>query len=446
MNPIFSNILELCTNFMNALIFYYLISHCLKLKYHSPQKYLCVLLFFSAISINNILAVPVTVSLINVLIVQIILAVVFASGSLSEKIFWGSVYSIIDLISENLVIFSIGTFSRITPSILLEQTITRYASILLYLAVTFIFVLIVTRIRTNAQMYPAYLLFSYLLIILLSILSVQNLLSTTIAIEKSNSVRLNLIDSLYYTGILFLVVIFLSFALIIYTGVLYKRNSILLEKDKEHQIEQEQWHILTETNNYLRTWRHENTNHLLTCHRLLDAGKNSACREYLSSLITEINDGPWSIYTGNSVIDSILSVKLITIKKLGIAFEHKIFLPPENFISVSKIDLSALLGNLLDNAMEACKNATLSDNPYISLTIKPAKSSLMIELTNSSNGQYCYDGQQCLITTKTENSQNHGLGIKRIKSIVTENGGFYDIQPQPDSFTITLILPLKNGV
>ena len=148
----------------------------------------------------------------------------------------------------------------------------------------------------------------------------------------------------------------------------------------------------------------------------------------------------WQIQTGNNVLDAVLTSKLSRLQSLGIAFTHNIFLP--DLLPLNNLELTSLMGNLLENAIEACSCQDTDSKKYIHLEIKPYNQFLYIDMTNSSSGIYRYDHNNRIRSTKR--SSNHGIGLKRIEQITSEAQGFMKISPEKDSFHIIIVLPLQD--
>ena len=88
---------------------------------------------------------------------------------------------------------------------------------------------------------------------------------------------------------------------------------------------------------------------------------------------------------------------------------------PANY-NISDMDLCSLISNLLDNAIEANCKLDMTKR-RLQIEIKPYNNMLLLFISNSSNGIYLYGGNGNLLTTKTSNKNEHGIGIKRINEI-----------------------------
>ena len=98
-------------------------------------------------------------------------------------------------------------------------------------------------------------------------------------------------------------------------------------------------------------------------------------------------------------------------------------------------DVGILLGNLLDNAIEACEKTKES---FIDLKIKYVKNTIFISISNSKNSE-----KVNIESTSKEDKENHGYGIYNIRNIVRQYGGFIEFHDRGNVFEISLSL---NGI
>ena len=105
-------------------------------------------------------------------------------------------------------------------------------------------------------------------------------------------------------------------------------------------------------------------------------------------------------------------------------------------IKVSDIDLCVILGNLIDNAIEACEK--MEEGRFIRLYIGTFQKQLYISVTNSTNEMIKKLDEE-YITTKRG---NHGHGLKRINLEVEKYGGYINRKNEPGIFVTEIMLPL----
>lgn len=186
----------------------------------------------------------------------------------------------------------------------------------------------------------------------------------------------------------------------------------------------------------MRGWRHDYHNHLQVLKAHMELKHYDEVKQYLDMLNDDLTTVDTVIKTGNVMVDAILNSKLTMIKEKGIYVDATAIVPQN--VPFSGIDLSVLIGNLLDNAVEACMQVQNKENRFIRIYIDIVKKQLYISVTNSMNGKAKKHGLQYLSTK----SGVHGFGILRIDRIAAKYGGFINRQNEEGVFATEIMLPL----
>ena len=100
-------------------------------------------------------------------------------------------------------------------------------------------------------------------------------------------------------------------------------------------------------------------------------------------------------------------------------------------LSISDVDLCVIIGNLLDNAMEACEKQEETSGRFIRVFIGVLKKQLYISVMNSVGGELKKEGK---IHISTKNSGSHGFGLMRVDKIAEKNSGYVNRQNEPGVF------------
>ena len=123
-------------------------------------------------------------------------------------------------------------------------------------------------------------------------------------------------------------------------------------------------------------------------------------------------------------------------KEKNIAVDAVALVPGK--VSVSGVDLSVLIGNLLDNAMEACMELPAGKERFIRIYIDIMKKQLYIAVTNSMKGKAQKAGGRFL----SRKEGTHGFGLYRIDGIVAKYGGYLKRRTEEGVFATEITLPL----
>lgn len=202
----------------------------------------------------------------------------------------------------------------------------------------------------------------------------------------------------------------------------------------------------------MRSIKHDMKNHLMVTLSYLNDGNDAAAREYVSQIISKLNSIHSYIETGNSLLNHILNEKLSLARNKGIDVKAEV----ENlsFEKMESMDFSALLSNMLDNAIEAC---VASDNaldvnvaddvdenldgrkPEMKIKIAQAKGYETIVVKNRITESVLEKNPE-LKTTKSEKNE-HGRGVPQIKAIVEKYEGMCDFFEEDEFFTVCAFIP-----
>jgi two-component system sensor histidine kinase AgrC len=187
----------------------------------------------------------------------------------------------------------------------------------------------------------------------------------------------------------------------------------------------------------MRGWRHDYHNHIQTMKAYLTLGKYEDMEQYLNDLDKDLTNIDTVVKTGNIMVDAILNSKLSLAINHGINIKATATVPQK--LQISDIDLSVIIGNLMDNAMEATNKLENLEDGFIRVYIRVMKEQLYISITNSTGGEIKKIGLE-YISTKL--GTNHGFGLKRVDSIVAKYNGFINRQNEEGVFATEIILPL----
>lgn len=186
----------------------------------------------------------------------------------------------------------------------------------------------------------------------------------------------------------------------------------------------------------MRGWRHDYHNHIQTMKAYRSIEENEKIDDYLNSLETDLTSVDTLIKSGNVMVDAILNSKLSLAVSKNIAVNAKAVVPKN--ITISEIDLCVIIGNLLDNAIEACMRIDDKAKRFIRIYMDLKRENLYLSVTNSSGSKIqIKDGRY--ISGKGE---NHGFGLMRVDRIVNKYEGYIKRRNEENAFTSEIMLPL----
>ena len=181
----------------------------------------------------------------------------------------------------------------------------------------------------------------------------------------------------------------------------------------------------------MRGWRHDYRHHIQTMKVHAAHGELDEISKYLDMLDNDLTNVETVVRTGNRMADAILNSKLSLAAEKKIAIKAEASIPVS--LTISELDLCIILGNLLDNAMDACMELP-EEKRLIRIYMEIKGNYLYIALTNTAGGKK----KQNFLSSKGE---GHGFGIARIDAIVKRQGGYVTRASEEEAFSTEILLP-----
>lgn len=200
--------------------------------------------------------------------------------------------------------------------------------------------------------------------------------------------------------------------------------------------------VLDKTAQY-RQLRHDIHNHLLTIDALGQKGEYERQHEYLISLNNAFSQTQSRVYCGHPLIDSLLEAKHLRMQEAGIEVEWNMHPAPES-LQISDLDLCTLIGNMLDNAIEACERLEADAPRKISISLRIVERTLLFRVANSCKNAGALRRQMDYFSQKRDGPG--GLGIKSMRRIVRAHQGELLLQPGEDDGTMLATVYLPGAV
>ena len=250
-------------------------------------------------------------------------------------------------------------------------------------------------------------------------------------------VYLSDISAIVAIGIMFAIVVFVLY----YQDRLAaayedKLKSALHAQEKEYYFTQ--CKLMQESVENIKTIRHDMKFHLATARDFNISGKADEATDYLNSLLGDIEKKEIYSNTNNTAFDSIINFKLNDVKQENIKLDIRLLIPPALNIEVA--DIVTILGNLLDNAIDAVKKV---EDKQIKLDIEYSNESLFIQVENTFDGEVKYakekNGTAEAITTR-KSGNNHGYGLKNILKSVEKYNGHIEVIHEENIFSVGVLL------
>lgn len=189
----------------------------------------------------------------------------------------------------------------------------------------------------------------------------------------------------------------------------------------------------------MKTLRHDMRHYLMAAAELIGADRTEEAKEYIEKIVDEkVDQAAFGIDTGNVVIDAVINSRIAVCLKNHIEMKCMI---DSQFKGINDIDMSVLLSNALDNAINGCAGA---ESAAIELVIGTRKAFTYIIVKNSIRESVLAKNPN--LETDKENKTAHGFGIMSIRKITEKYKGSVEFKEEDHTFIVEIwlenILPL----
>jgi sensor histidine kinase YesM len=188
----------------------------------------------------------------------------------------------------------------------------------------------------------------------------------------------------------------------------------------------------------IRRIRHDLKKHLSGLLGMVQTGQINDAEKYIMQLLdVGVGARPGEVsHSGNIIVDSLINNAYALAQKDNIHFNINVLVPAT--IPFENGHLAVILGNLMENALEACKELP-AEQRFISLDISYAKEVFQISIKNSYQKKRKKDIFGRYLTTK-DDTIYHGLGLSSINHAIANYQGQMEIVDENNEFQVTVVM------
>lgn len=214
-----------------------------------------------------------------------------------------------------------------------------------------------------------------------------------------------------------------------------KIQRLLLQQQNENYLKQME--AMNKSYESVRSVRHDIKNHLIALEMYIKQDKTEEAVDYIHKIIDASYGDKTLVQSGNIEIDSILNYKIEEARAKNIDIDLEIKIPTK--LGIDTLDIVGILGNLIDNAINA--NLRLKEGRKISIHLKYSKNLFFITVQNTFDGKVLYQNNK--IATTHRDKEKHGIGLNNVNSIISKYDGTIDISHEDKIFKVDILLYLN---
>ena len=241
----------------------------------------------------------------------------------------------------------------------------------------------------------------------------------------------------YYGIILSIVFVLYLYLCVEYYFILTTIGESAESKLRDRLLEMQENVYAKQTQYLLETskQRHDFKNLIKTFDMLAESGDYDVLKELIHDTAENIPQNDTKLFTINAPVNSLLNHYMTEARDSGIKLNWEVDIP--DAIPIKATDICNILGNILDNAIMACKNVEASDAKFIDLSITfENNSALYIAVTNSISINTAKPNENYLAILKNKN----GIGMEAIRSIAHKYHGTANFSSENNEFYSEIML------
>ena len=338
-----------------------------------------------------------------------------------------SVTALLMIVIIDSIVVSIISFSLKIPTAEIYQEFSLYRVLAIISSKT---ILLLTIIIINKLFSKRRTLQRRYLFILFSVTTAMFLVTVLITFMEIKNKAVNSFVSILFFAVMLILLMIIFFGTFKLTEYYENQEELKLTTLKNQMLEKS----MSETEQTFMLWKksmHDYKHNIANLMSLANNNDIEGIKQYLQSENKLLSKKLFYYKTGNDTVDTILNIKQRAAESKGITFiiTAKI---PDNCI-VKSAHFASILGNLLDNAIEASID---EESPFVEVKIKPVKSYLMIVVSNK-----CTKSNIELKTTKSD-KRLHGIGINSVKQTVKSYKGTFVTDHTDGIFNAEIMIPM----
>lgn len=297
----------------------------------------------------------------------------------------------------------------------------------LVLVLEFLLFVAIARVRRKKDDVPLplpVLIAMFFILTLFTSLLPEDYSDTTILRSSSPTIIMLILSALVFVTLLF------------YVRVTRKERNDLAELNARNEeyiaAEAKYFELSAKADTQIRAMRHDMKNNVQVLMLLLENGDYDKMRDYLEEMGGNLTAADISAHTGSTIADAIIADKS---RKASEAGAELVVSGVISGVEFTPVDMCKILANILDNAVEAVSDESLSELlpefKKIELNFKKTDKFFMISVTNPcSTCPVIVDGQ---IQTDKSDKKNHGFGLKNVREAASVYGGEVELSCEEKS-------------
>lgn len=204
--------------------------------------------------------------------------------------------------------------------------------------------------------------------------------------------------------------------------------------EREVEAYRHEMELMRISNRKEENLRHDLRHHLFEIEGLAKQGKTEKVCDYIEEMRSTFTDSKQMVHTGEYETDSLINYLIDSAKSQKIKVDCDIKIPED--IDVSQCKLNVIVGNLLENAIDA---AAKSEEKKIIFTMQFAGGVLFLRIKNTYGGNIKIENGH---VHGKRSINSHGIGLRSVQDLISQQNGNIDIKATKEFFIVEGMIPL----
>jgi len=353
----------------------------------------------------------------------LLLCLICFKGSIKLKLLCSSFFMFLVLFLDFIVGLLLTMYLKIDVGNILEEENLRTLAFFIFLFFKFLVIQLIIRKRKYYFIGAGRLYLIQMIIPVISGISLHYLLYLEISMGEHLLIRI------------YVMMFVLSVINIVQYYVFEQLNKLQNERIESIRIQEiykykeDHYREVEKHQHEIRTIKHDLKNQLIALKAFLSKKNYQQAELEIDTILQDVLSIEEYYFTGNQVVNALLNAKVKLSREWNIRYDISANLPEH--LHISERDFVILLGNLLDNCIEACSKV---DDGEFHLKIFYNNGAIIIQSDNTT------DGNVKDMNTRKENKIEHGYGLKSMQAIVSKYQGNMKIKNEENKFYYNIIL------
>lgn len=369
----------------------------------------------------------------------VIATILVFNDSISKKIMWGLLPTLVIAASDFIAVTIMTGITGLPINELSAYSQNRIFTSIIYLlfsCMVYFLLIVISNKLTNDIYLPFHIRLLLIICIVIGIIAVDQLIDISIYPTSIDNQQFS--NKAFFICISFFIIVLNMFVFVAMLGKVLSENAAYVLATERTNLEKKHYLEMEQSYDSIREIKHDMRNNVRIMQGLIAKNDIEGLSRHFESII--------GVYTtADRIFTNIIPLNVLIANKYKSIIEndiHPMFsIEDLDTFNSNYTDLCSIIGNLFDNAIEACCKVVDTSQRYINFALCQRKDMLVIDMVNSTDGIYLKTKNKFL---SRKGGLSHGIGLRIVERNVLKYNGHCVISAENNTFKIQIALPLEK--